>query len=234
MMNKRRLNEELVLILVIFFGVLSAITLLVQASEKNEIEGEITTTTYESETIETIDHNVVIPPANVLPEVTENETIQNEITWDEWTAPEFLPEEETAEEPKPENAIEFDDWDDVNFYLLAKIAMAEAEGESLETKMLVILTVLNRVKSNAFPDTVYDVIFQNRNGVYQFSPVMSGGRWWTTEPNEECWKAVTAVFNLEHDISEGALYFEACKNKNNWHSRNLTFICQSSNTRFYK
>lgn len=227
MMNKRRFDDELLLILVILFGVLSAVVLLVQTSEKNEIEGEITTATYESETIEAMDHNVVIPPANVLPETTETET-ETETEGIKEIQCEVLDFEEAETDIVP------DIRNDYNFYLLAKIAMAEAEGESLETKMLVILTVLNRVKSNAFPDTVHDVIFQNRNGVYQFSPVMSGGRWWTTEPNEECWKAVTAVFNLEYDISEGALYFEACKNKNNWHSRNLTFICQSSNTRFYK
>lgn len=120
-------------------------------------------------------------------------------------------------------------------YLLAKIAMAEAEGENLETKVLVILVVLNRVESTKayFPDTIEEVIFQSSNGVYQFSPVMPGGRWWRLEPNDECWKAVEIVDSMKEDISQGALYFEACEGES-WHSRNLEFICQSSNTRFYK
>ena len=62
---------------------------------------------------------------------------------------------------------------------------------------------------------------------------MPGGRWWRVEPNAECWKAVEMVNSMEEDISQGALYFEACKGES-WHSRNLEFICQSSNTRFYK
>lgn len=118
-------------------------------------------------------------------------------------------------------------------YMLAKLAMAEAEGESLETKILIILTVLNRVESKEFPNTIEDVIFQSRNGVYQFSPVIHGGRWWEVEPNEECWEAVEIVNTMEEDISKKALYFEACFGES-WHSRNLEFICKSDNTRFYK
>lgn len=117
-------------------------------------------------------------------------------------------------------------------YLLAKIAMAEAEDENIETKILVISTVLNRVNSSQFPNTVEKVIFQNRNGVYQFTPIVDG-RWDKVEPNEECWKAVEIVNTTESDFSE-ALYFEACYSEDNWHSNNLEFICQSGKTRFYK
>lgn len=44
--------------------------------------------------------------------------------------------------------------------LLALVTMAEAEGEPEEGKRLVIDTILNRVDSTKFPDTVYDVIYQ--------------------------------------------------------------------------
>lgn len=125
------------------------------------------------------------------------------------------------------------DWSTEEEYMLAKIAMAEAEGESIETKILVILTVLNRVDSGGFPDTIEEVIFQNSGGVYQFSPVVEGGRWWITEPNDECWEAISTVKELRYDISQGALFFESCEGES-WHSRNLEFICKSDNMRFYK
>lgn len=120
-------------------------------------------------------------------------------------------------------------------YLLAKIAMAEAEGESIETKIYVILTILNRVNSEDryFPDTVEEVIFQNNGKTYQFSPVMPGGRWYRVEPNGECWAAVEIVNEMEEDISNGALYFESCEGES-WHSRNLEFLFKSDNMRFYK
>lgn len=118
-------------------------------------------------------------------------------------------------------------------YLLAKIAMAEAEGCSTHVKALVILTVYNRVVSNQFPDTIEEVIFQQYNGVYQFTPI-GDGRWNRVEPSEDCWKALELVTECGYDFSNGALFFESCVNPDNWHSRNLEFICEQEGVRFYK
>lgn len=54
--------------------------------------------------------------------------------------------------------------------LIALVTMAEAEGESEEGKRLVIDTILNRVDSLYFPNTVYDVIYQQS----QFSSMWNG------------------------------------------------------------
>lgn len=177
----------------------------VEKSENNEIEDVKEITTYESVTVE----------EEEIEAVDHSEVIMSA---------NVLPQEEKETR-----------WTDEEAYMLAKIAMAEAEGESLDTKVLIILTILNRVSSEKayFPDTIEEVIFQNKDGVYQFSPIAPGGRWWTTEPNEECWEAVSIVSEMDYDISNGALYFEACKGES-WHSRNLEFVCQSDNTRFYK
>ena len=121
------------------------------------------------------------------------------------------------------------DWSENESYLLAKIAMAEAEGCSTQTKTLVIMCVLNRVESDKFPNTIDEVIFQKN----QFSPI-SNGRWDKVEPNEDCYEAVKAVIEAKYDYSDGALYFESCANKDNWHSRNLEYICESEGVRFYK
>jgi N-acetylmuramoyl-L-alanine amidase len=114
-------------------------------------------------------------------------------------------------------------------YLLAKIAMAEAEGEPLKGKELVIMVVLNRMLDDEFPDNVHDVIYQEK----QFSPI-ADGRFDKVEPNADCWKALKKVKSLENDFSEGALYFENCANADNWHSRNLTFLYEYGNHKFYK
>ena len=121
------------------------------------------------------------------------------------------------------------DWDYEDSYLLAKIAMAEAESCSTQTKTLVIMCVLNRVCSDEFPDTIKEVIFQEN----QFSPI-SDGRWDRVEPNEDCYEAVKIVMEAEYDYSGGALYFESCADKDNWHSRNLEFLYESEGIRFYK
>ena len=119
---------------------------------------------------------------------------------------------------------------------LAKIAMAEAEGCDLKTKVLVILVVLNRVQSQNFPDSISEVIFEKSGNVYQFSPCIPGGRYYTTSPNSDCYEAVEIVANMdkESDYSQGALYFECCENPDNWHSKNLEYLYQRDGMRFYK
>lgn len=125
------------------------------------------------------------------------------------------------------------DWDANDSYLLAKIAMAEAEGENTQTKTLIILCVLNRVWSDEFPNSIHDVIYQkNSNGTYQFSPI-GDGRCDSVEPNEDCWEAVDVVMRSEYDYSGGALYFEACEGSS-WHSRNLQYLYTSGSVNFYK
>ncbi len=121
------------------------------------------------------------------------------------------------------------DWSAQESYLLAKIAMAEAEGCNTQTKTLIIMSVLNRVWSDEFPDTIKDVIFQEN----QFSPI-DNGRWDRVEPNEDCYEAVRIVMEAKYDYSGGATYFESCDDEDNWHSRNLEFLYESEGIRFYK
>lgn len=194
------------------------VSVTVRTSRNNQIEGEIITSVHESNnTIVFDNHDTVNPPANVLPS-NGFTTLDN------------------TSYPIETLTVKYDrGLSDNEKYLLAKLIMTEAEGESLETKVCIAWVVLNRVYSSErfFPDTIEEVIFQKSNGVYQFSPVAPGGRWWKVEPNEECWEAVRIVNETNYDFSEGALYFEACQG-DSWHSRNLEFICQIDNTRFYK
>ena len=121
------------------------------------------------------------------------------------------------------------DWSEKESYLLARIAMAEAEGCNTQTKTLVIMCVLNRVWSDEFPDTIEEVIFQEN----QFSPI-DNGRWDRVEPNEDCYEAVRIVMEAKYDYSGGATYFENCADEDNWHSRNLEYLYESEGIRFYK
>lgn len=120
------------------------------------------------------------------------------------------------------------DWSWEDSEILLKIAMAEAEGEPTEGKALVMLVVLNRVWSEDFPGTIQEVAFQEN----QFSVTEPGGRYYTTEPNEDCRKALELV-ESGWDESQGALYFESC-DADNWHSRNLELLFQYGGHRFYR
>lgn len=136
---------------------------------------------------------------------------------------------EKTEEIPATDELEADTHVDLNEddeYLLAKIAMAEAENQNTEGKALVILVVMNRADSDRFPDTVSDVIYEDG----QFSPV-SDGRYDAVDPDADCWEALELV-RSGWDESQGALYFES-KSKSTWHSKNLKFLFQHGNHYFY-
>lgn len=112
-------------------------------------------------------------------------------------------------------------------YMLAKLAMAEAEGEDTEGKALVIRVVLNRVMDDAFPDDVIRVMYQDG----QFSPI-ENGRFYEVEPDEDCYMALELV-ESGWDESNGATFFES-NGEGGWHSENLEFLFQHGNHYFYK
>lgn len=138
-------------------------------------------------------------------------------------------QQETAAETTSQTLIGSLDWDAEESYMLAKIAMAEAEGEDTEGKALVILVVLNRVWSDGFPDSIEEVIMEPG----QFSPVREGGRYYTTVPDEDCWEALSLVMH-GWDESQGATYFTSSEEHDTWHSRNLTELFEHGNHIFYK
>ena len=59
---------------------------------------------------------------------------------------------------------------DEDIDLIALVTMAEAENQCDEGKRLVIDTILNRVDSSYFPNTVHEVIYQKS----QFSSMWNG------------------------------------------------------------
>lgn len=119
------------------------------------------------------------------------------------------------------------DWDADESEMLARIAMAEAEGEDVEGKALVILVVLNRVWSDKFPDSIEGVITQER----QFT-AYENGRYERLEPDEGCWDALEMVMYDHWDESQGALYFES-EDDSTWHQENLKRLFRHGKHIFY-
>lgn len=87
---------------------------------------------------------------------------------------------------------------------LSRIVEVEAKGQPLENKIAVANVVLNRVESNDFPDTVYDVIFQVDVHT-QFPPAHKDG-FTDMEPSDESWQAAKVAMLGSNNI-EDCLYF---------------------------
>ncbi len=113
---------------------------------------------------------------------------------------------------------------------LARIISAESRGEPLLGKIAVGNVILNRVKSSAYPNTIYGVIFDKRYGV-QFSPVSNGTIYNT--PTAE--SIVAAKICLEgYSISGDILYFvNPKKAPNSWISKNGILFTTIGNHAFY-
>ena len=109
--------------------------------------------------------------------------------------------------------------------VLQKIAIAEAQSEGIGGMAFVMQTVLNRVESPDFPDTIYDVVSQNK----QFT-TFTNGMYDKAQPTENSKKALDLLNILQN---QGQLYFEVTCD-NSWQSRNLTYVFVFKKHTFYK
>jgi N-acetylmuramoyl-L-alanine amidase len=120
--------------------------------------------------------------------------------------------------------------------MLEKIVEAEASGEDMIGKILIVNVIFNRMEDDEFPDTVEDVIFQKVDGDYQFSPI-SDERYWDIKVSEKTEEAVQRALEGE-DYSEGALYFIARsrtkKSSARWFDNHLDWLFKHGGHDFYK
>ena len=93
--------------------------------------------------------------------------------------------------------------------LLARVVYAESNTEALEGQIAVAQVVLNRVRSESFPDTVSEVIYQER----QFSTASILG---SVVPNETNYEAVDAAFETEVVPYEVLYFSRGAENDRVW------------------
>jgi spore germination cell wall hydrolase CwlJ-like protein len=92
-----------------------------------------------------------------------------------------------------------------DLYLLANLVDKEAGSNWLcdEHQKLVVCVVLNRIKSNSFPDTIHDVIYQ-KNPVIQYQSAWSSSL--NDKPSDRAIKNVKAVLNGEYTCPNDIVY----------------------------
>ena len=90
--------------------------------------------------------------------------------------------------------------DEDTLRLLAALIWCEARGEPYEGMVAVGAVVMNRVRSKAYPDTVYDVIFASG----QFSPVKSGALYkaYNNNANPLCYQAAQEALDGFTNVGE--------------------------------
>ena len=120
--------------------------------------------------------------------------------------------------------------------ILERIVEAEATDKDKKSKILVANVILNRVRSEEFPDSIEAVVFQRENGKVQFSPT-ADGRYDSVHVTESTKESVERALEGE-DYSEGALYFveKTIANPKNvsWFEQSLTRLFTYEGHSFYK
>lgn len=113
---------------------------------------------------------------------------------------------------------------------LSRIIYAESNTEPFEGKIAVGNVVLNRVRSEEFPNTVYGVIFDRKYGT-QFTPVANGTIYNT--PTEMC--VIAAKICLDgYTLSDSVLYFmDAEAASTMWIANNRKFAFLIGKHSFY-
>lgn len=117
-------------------------------------------------------------------------------------------------------------------YWLARIIHAEAEAESYQGKVAIGNVILNRVKSSAFPNTIYDVIFDYYGNIPQFSPVADGTIYNT--PSQESIQAAKDSLNGVRPVGNATYFFNPNKAAGSWIVQNKTYMARIGGHVFYR
>jgi spore germination cell wall hydrolase CwlJ-like protein len=106
-----------------------------------------------------------------------------------------------------------------DLHWLYQLTEAEAGGEPYEGRVAVAATILNRVDSPNWPNTIKGVIFQivevNGKEYYQYSPVLDK-RIYNVQPSAETIKAVQEALKGKDPSKSAFTFYNPAKTSNQW------------------
>ena len=117
-----------------------------------------------------------------------------------------------------------------SLYWLSRIINAESSGEPLFGKIAVGNVILNRVASPDFPNSIYDVIFDDVGGT-QFTPVANGTIYNT--PSSESLLAAKLCLDGASVVGDSLFFLNPTIATSSWITRTRTYIATIGNHKFY-
>ena len=142
--------------------------------------------------------------------------------------------------------VEFVDWDtpvavrtaggeadytEEDLYWLSRIISAESRGESLLGQLAVGNVVLNRVASSQFPNTIKEVVFDDKDAI-QFVPVANGTVY--DAPTEQSVLAARLVLNGTSVVDDCMFFFNPSLSQGLWIRQNCTYYSTIGCHQFYR
>lgn len=144
---------------------------------------------------------VIVDGTTMVPLRFVAEALGCDVVWDEATSSVELTKEgfDISEEFAVNN-----DYSDEDHLWLARIVNVEGLDIGYEAKLAIANVVLNRVKGDEYPDTIYKVIMDDAYAV-QFPPAHRTS-FQSLEPDEQSWQAAEDALQGTNNI-EACLYF---------------------------
>jgi len=118
-----------------------------------------------------------------------------------------------------------------DLYWLSRIISAESRGESIEGKLAVGSVVMNRTEHRSYPDTIKDVVFDDKYGI-QFTPVANGSVYY--QPTEESIFAAKIILEGYRMNNEIIYFVDTKASPNSWVELNNTFLFKIGCHSFFK
>lgn len=162
-----------------------------------------------------------------IPVRAVSETLGYQVSWDGF----YLTVKITAPGVSiPAQCIDYSyNLDDVLY--LAKITQIESGSQHFTVKLGVAGTVVNRVKSTEFPNTVKDVIFDTKYGV-QFPPAHTDKM--NNAPSEECVIAAKCALNGINPAGKSLYFIDTKYRESSWAHKNRPHAATLHDMSFYE
>ena len=152
-------------------------------------------------------------------------SLQYTVAWDAESASVSL----AADDPLPLASADAT-YNAEDLYWLSHLINAEAGNQPFEGKVAVGNVVLNRVADPNCPNSVHDVVFDDRFGV-QFSVITTGGIY--AEPNEESLAAAKACLEGASVVGKALYFVNPTLASSKWFDQTRTFIATIGEHDFY-
>ena len=123
------------------------------------------------------------------------------------------------------------DYDEEGLYWLSRIISAESRGESLLGQLAVGNVVLNRVLHENYPDTIREVVFDEKHGV-QFEPVSNATVY--EEPAASSVLAAKMCLEGARVVEDCIYFFAPALSAGKWIVENGTYYTTIGCHRFYR
>lgn len=122
-------------------------------------------------------------------------------------------------------------YDAGELYWLSRIICAESGAESMTGQIAVGNVILNRVRSDSFPNTVEGVIFDRKDAV-QFEPVSNGRVY--LPPTQQSVEAAKRALDGENVVGSALYFYAPALSRGTWINTNRPYQQTIGCHRFYR